>query len=413
MDPRTFLVLVLLGFASGLPLFLTGSTLKAWMTDAGLNLKVIGAFSFVTLPYSLKVLWAPLVDRFGLPFLGRRRSWMMAMQAAMGLILMLLALQDPALRLRGVLLLAVGVALTSATFDIAVDAWRVEVLPRHLLGLGTSIHITAYRVAMLVSGGGALILAQKAGWRATYLAMAGLTGLGMLGTFLARDTDSVASAPRSLQAAVVEPLRDLLPRPGMAELMSFAVLFKLGDWLAESMTMPFLIRGVGFTKFQIGSVQKTTAMLAIILGGLAGGALLAKVSLRRALWVFGFLQAGSILGFWAVSRLGANLPVFVAANALENFAYGAGASGFAVLVGASCNRAYTATQYALFTSLMALPRTVFAGATGWLAEGLQTRLGVQAGWSAYFLCCVAAAIPGLLLLLRYRHWGPPEDPSGA
>lgn len=411
MNPRRFLVLLLLGFASGLPLFLTGSTLKAWMTSEGLNLKVIGAFSFVTLPYSLKVFWAPLVDRFGLPLLGRRRGWMLAMQGAMALTLAALALRDPHLGLFPIALLAIAVAVTSATFDIAVDAWRVEALPRHLLGLGTSIHIAAYRVAMLVSGGGALILAQKSGWRLTYLAMAGLTLLGVVGTLLAEDTDEAAAAPRTLQAAVVEPLRDLLPRPGMAELMAFAVLFKLGDWLAESMTMPFLLRGAGFTLAQIGTVQKTTAMLAIILGGLAGGALLAKVSLRRALWLFGFLQAGSILGFWMVSRLGANLPAFIVANALENFAYGAGGAGFAVLIGASCNRAYTATQYALFTSLMALPRTLFAGATGWLAEALRLNLGDHAGWSAYFLCCVAAAIPGLLLLLRYRHWGPPEEPA--
>ncbi len=408
MDPRTFLVLMLLGFASGLPLFLTGSTLKAWMTSEGLNLKVIGAFSFVTLPYSLKVFWAPLVDRYRVPLLGRRRGWMIAMQVGMAVALAALAIRDPHLGLFPVVLLAIAVAVTSATFDIAVDAWRVEALPQHLLGFGTSIHIAAYRVAMIVSGGGALIFAQRAGWRATYLAMAGLTLAGILGTLLARDTDAGVKAPRTLAAAVIEPLRDLLPRPGMVELMAFAMLFKLGDWLAESMTMPFLLRGAGFTLTQIGAVQKTTAMVAIILGGLAGGALLAKISLRRALWIFGFLQAGSILGFWAVSRLGANLPAFIAANALENFAYGAGGAGFAVLIGASCNRAYTATQYALFTSLMALPRTVFAGATGWLADALQVKLGVQAGWSAYFLCCVAAAVPGLLLLLRYRHWGPPE-----
>ena len=411
MNPRRFLVLLLLGFASGLPLFLTGSTLKAWMTSEGLNLKVIGAFSFVTLPYSLKVFWAPLVDRFGLPLLGRRRGWMLAMQVGMALALAALAARDPHLGLFPVVLLALAVAVTSATFDIAVDAWRVEVLPGKLLGLGTSIHIAAYRVAMLVSGGGSLILAQKAGWRATYLVMAGLTLAGILGTLLAEDTDGVAAPPRTLEAAVVEPLRDLLPRPGMAELMAFAVLFKLGDWLAESMTMPFLLRGAGFSLAQIGTVQKTTAMLAIILGGLAGGALLAKVSLRRSLWIFGFLQAGSILGFWVVSRLGANLPAFIVANALENFAYGAGGAGFAVLIGASCNKAYTATQYALFTSLMALPRTLFAGATGWLAEALRLRLGDHAGWSAYFLCCVVAALPGLLLLLRYRHWGPPEEES--
>jgi PAT family beta-lactamase induction signal transducer AmpG len=400
MPSRRLLVLVLLGFASGLPLFLTGSTLKAWMTDEGLSLATIGLFSFVTLPYSLKVFWAPLLDRYALPGLGRRRGWMLAMQGAMAVALMLLAGAQPHLDLLRVVILALAVAIASATFDIAVDAWRAEALEQKQLGLGNSIHIAAYRVAMLVSGGLALIMAQAFGWRATYLCMSVLTILGMAGTWLALNTDAVAQAPRTLQEAIAGPLRDLLQRKGIGYLLAFAVFYKLGDWLAESMTIPFLLRGMGFTKMQIGTVQKTTAMVAIILGGLIGGWMLTRMSLRKALWICGFVQAGSILGFWAISLLGRHLPLLVAANTLENLAYGMGGSAFAALLMGSCNRTYTGTQYALFSALMALPRTLFAGFTGFLAA--------KVGWTLYFPLCAAAAIPGLLLLLLYDRWGLPE-----
>ncbi len=403
MPSRRLLVLVLLGFASGLPLYLTGATLKAWMTDEGLSLAAIGLFALVSLPYSLKVLWAPFLDRFSLPGLGRRRGWMLAMQLAMALALGAMALTQPHLGLLPVVLLALAVAFTSATFDIAVDAWRAEALDQKHLGLGNSIHIAAYRVAMLVSGGLALILAQAWGWRATYLAMAALALLGAAGTWLAEDTDAVAQAPRTLRQAILGPLQDLLQRRGIAYLLAFAVCYKLGDWLAESMTIPFLLRGMGFTKMQIGTVQKTTAMVAIICGGLLGGWMLTRMTLRRALWLCGFLQAGSILGFWAISLLGPHLPLLVAANSLENLAYGMGSSAFAALLMGSCNRAYTGTQYALFSALMALPRTVFAGLTGFLAQTL--------GWKLYFPVCAAAAIPGLLLLLLWDRWGLPEEPG--
>ncbi len=395
---------MLLGFASGLPLFLTGSTLKAWMTQEGLNLKTIGVFSVVTLPYSLKVFWAPLLDRYSLPWLGRRRGWMLATQALMVLLLAIMAMQNPQANLVALAVLAVGVAFASATFDVAVDAWRAEALPQSLLGFGTSVHIATYRVAMLASGGGALILAQYAGWRFTYFVMAGLTVLGMVGTLLALNTDAVARAPRTLAEAVVEPLRDLLRRPGIAELAAFAVLYKLGDWLAESMTMTFLLRGVGYTLAQVGTVQKTTAMLAAIVGGLLGGYILTRVSLRKALFAFGLLQAASIMGLWFISMMGPNLPLLVGVNSLENMAFAMGSSAMAALLMGSCNRTYTGTQYALFTSLMALPRTLFAGATGFLAQ--------QVSWSTYFIICALAAIPGLLLLLRYRHWGLPEEEEG-
>jgi len=397
---RGWISVLVLGFASGLPLFLTGSTLKAWMTQERLDLKTIGLFSMVTLPYSLKVFWAPLVDRYGVSALGRRRSWMLAAQGAMALGLMAMAFHSPHRNLWITAALAVGVAVASATFDIATDAWRAEFLPPKLLGFGNSVHVTTYRVAMLVSGGGALILAQYQGWCVTYATMGGLTALGMIGTLLAADTDAATKPPRTLSAAVLEPLRDLLKRPGIVELAAFAVLYKLGDWLAEAMTMPFLLRGVGFSLAEVGTVQKTTAMVAILTGGLLGGLILTKVSLRKALFCFGLLQAGSILGFWAIARTGPSLGMLVVANALENLAYGMGGSAFAALLMASCNRAYTGTQYALFSSLMALPRTLFAGGTGWMAERL--------GWSSYFLVCVAAALPGLLLLARYERWGPPE-----
>ena len=400
MPSRRLVVLILLGFASGLPLFLTGSTLKAWMTDEGLSLGTIGLFSFVTLPYSLKVFWAPFLDRFALPGLGRRRGWMLAMQGAMAMALILLARTQPHLDLLRVVILALTVAVASASFDIAVDAWRAEALEQRHLGLGNSIHIAAYRVAMLVSGGLALIMAQAFGWRTTYLCMAALTLLGMTGTWLAMNTDVVAKAPRTLQEAISGPLKDLLQRKGIGYLLAFAMFYKLGDWLAESMTIPFLLRGMGFTKMQIGSVQKTTAMVAIILGGLIGGWMLTRMSLRKALWICGFVQAGSILGFWAISLLGRHLPLLVAANTLENLAYGMGGSAFAALLMGSCNRSYTGTQYALFSALMALPRTFFAGMTGFMADWY--------GWKLYFPVCAMAAIPGLLLLLLYDRWGLPE-----
>lgn len=404
MPARLLVSLLLLGFASGLPLFLTGSTLKAWMTDEKLSLATIGLFSFVTLPYSLKVFWAPLLDRFALPGLGRRRGWMLLMQLGMAVALGFMALTQPHLNLLRIVGLALAVAVTSATFDIAVDAWRAEALPQDLLGLGNSIHIAMYRVAMLVSGGLALILAQACGWRTTYLLMAGLTLLGCLGTLLAMNTDALARAPRTVQEAIVGPLRDLLKRQGIGYLLTFAVFYKLGDWLAESMTIPFLLRGMGFSKMQIGTVQKTTAMVAIILGGLIGGWMLTRLSLRKTLWICGFTQAGSILGFWAISMLGRHLPLLVAANVLENLAYGMGGSAFAALLMGSCNRSYTGTQYALFSALMALPRTLFAGLTGFMAD--------YYGWKLYFPVCAMAAIPGLLLLLRYDVWGLKDEGEG-
>lgn len=400
MPPRRLSALILLGFASGLPLYLTGATLKAWLTKDGLGLEAIGFFSLVTLPYSLKFLWAPVLDRYVPPLLGRRRGWMLITQLALAACMVALALSDPRISLFRVALLAVGVAFASASQDTATDAWRAEVLPPRFLGLGNSIHIGAYRLAMLVSGAGALILADRVGWRLTYLAMATLMLASVLGTFLADNTDDRAVAPKTLRDAVVEPLREFFARPGFLEILAFCVLYKVGDQLADAMTTPFLIRGMGFSLTVIGATTKTVGITFIIVGGLVGGWILLKLSLRRALWLFGFVQAGSILAFWALSRVGPRLGMLVGALALENLAYGMGGAAFAAFLMGQCDKRFTGTQYALLTSLMALSRSFLAAPMGALADHL--------GWSGYFLFCAVAAIPGLLLLLRWNRWGVPE-----
>ena len=401
MKPRQYVALVLLGFASGLPLYLTGSTLKAWLTKGGVDLPTIGAFSLVTLPYSLKFLWAPLLDRYVPPLLGRRRGWLLLAQVALAVCLATLAFSDPRVSLFRLAFLSVAVAFSSATQDIASDAWRAEVLPPSFLGLGNAIHIGAYRLAMLVSGAGALILADRMGWRVTYLAMGVLMAMSVLGTLLADSTDAIARPPRTLKDAFLEPLKNFITRPRFVEVLAFCLLYKIGDQLADAMTTPFLIRGMGFSLTVIGATTKTVGITFIILGGLVGGVLLLKLSLRRALWLFGFVQAGSILAFWALSRLGPKLSVLVGALALENLAFGMGGAAFAAFLMGQCDKRFTGTQYALLTSLMALSRGFLAAPMGAVAQHL--------GWSGYFLFCAAVAIPGLLLLLRWDRWGLPDE----
>jgi MFS transporter, PAT family, beta-lactamase induction signal transducer AmpG len=395
----------LMGFASGLPLYLTGFTLKAWLTESGLDLRAIGLFGLVTQPYALKFLWAPVLDRFLPPFLGRRRGWMVICQGALVVLMSLMALADPRVSVARIAILGFMVAFASASQDIVVDAWRREAFAERDLGLANAVHIGAYRVAMLASGAGALVLAQAAGWRATYLAMAGLMAVGALGTFLAWSTDGRVQPPKTLREAVVAPLTQLLKRPAIAEILAFCLLYKIGDQLADAMSAPFLLRGMGFTKLQIGATTKTVGMISIIVGGLLGGLLMRRLSLKRALFLFGLCQAASILAFWALSHLGPRLAVLTGALALENLSFGMGGAAFATFIMLLCDRRFTATQYALLSSLLAVTRGYLTAPAGWFA--------LRFGWSGYFLACALVAIPGLLLLARYDHWGIVEDIPGA
>lgn len=395
----------LMGFASGLPLALTGYTLKAWLTDSGLDLRTIGFFSLIAQPYALKFLWAPFLDRYFPPFLGRRRSWMLLIQAALAVFLVLLAFANPRIGVGRVALLGVLVAFASASQDIVIDAWRREAFRERDLGLANAVHFGGYRVAMLVSMSGGLALAQFASFRVTYLVMAGLVAVGILATLLAWSTDDAIQPPRTLAEAVIQPFRQLLARPAFGEVLAFCLLYKIGDQLADTLQAPFLLRGMGFSKLQVASTTKTVGLLSLILGGVVGGALMKKLSLKRALVLFGCIQGGSILAFWALSRLGPRLLVLTFALGLENLAFGMGTAAFGTFVMLLCDKRFTATQYALLTSLLAVTRGYLTAPAGWYAA--------RVGWSLYFLTCAAAAVPGLLLLARYGAWGIDEDNGAA
>jgi PAT family beta-lactamase induction signal transducer AmpG len=396
---RIFFVL-LLGFSSGIPLALTGSTLQAWMASEGVDLAVIGVFSLVGLPYAVKFLWAPVMDRFIPPFLGRRRGWMLVTQAALFLTVAAMAFAEPNVAPGLLAVLSLLVAFASASQDIVVDAWRTEVLAPEELGPGAGVHILGYRVAMLTSGAIALILADRIPWRIVYLLMAGSLAIGIGASLLAPEPEIPGKPPRSLKEAVVEPFLEFFARPGAIVILLFIVFYKLDVVMAMALTTPFLLE-LGFTKTDIGAVTKGLGMAATVAGTLAGGAVVARSGMKASLWIFGVLQSVSTLTFYALARLGHHYPMMVAAIGIENLCSGMGTAAYAAFLMSLCDKRFTATQYALLTGLMAVTR-VFAGApSGVLAKAY--------GWEAYFVVCALAAIPGLLLLLRYDRWKGPRS----
>ena len=401
--PRDWTSLLLLGFASGLPLVLTDSTLKLWIQDAGVSIQAIGFFSLVQLPYNLKFLWSPLLDRYVPPFLGRRRGWLILTQLLLVVALGALAFGDPRGNLSLLAGLAFGVAFLSASQDIASDAWRTEILPKADQGTGITTHIAAYRVAILAASAGALTLADLAGWRATYLVMAGCMMLGPIGTLLAREPEAL-DRPRTLKAAVLEPFRNFLGREGAGLALLFIVLYKLGDQLATSLAPNFL-RSMGFSKTAIGTATKGVGLPALLLGGYLGGWLMRRWSLRKSLFVFGVVQIVAILALLIPAAVGPRIPALVVAIGLENLGFGMGVAAYITLIMRLCDLRFTGTQFSLLTSLAALPRTLLAAPAGYAA--------VSYGWPGYFLLCAVAALPGLLLLALYEQWGPREGESEA
>ena len=403
LGPRGWTALLFLGFASGLPLILTDSTLKVWIQDAGVPIQTIGFFSLVQLPYNLKFLWAPLLDRFVPPLLGRRRGWLILTQMGLVLALGALAFADPKGGLSLMAALAFGVAFLSASQDIASDAWRTEILPKADQGTGITTHIAAYRVAILAASAGALLLADLAGWRATYLAMAGCMILGPLGALLAREPEG-AALPRTLKEAVVEPFRNFLGREGAGLALLFIVLYKLGDQLANSLAPNFL-RNLGFTKTAIGSITKGVGLPALLVGGYLGGWLMRRWSLRKALFIFGIFQVAAILVLLIPAAVGPRIPALVVAIGFENLGFGMGVAAYMTLIMRLCDLRFTGTQFSLLTSLAALPRTLMAAPAGFAAAFY--------GWPGYFVLCALAALPGLLMLALYERWGPHEEEARA
>ena len=388
--------MLLLGFASGLPLALTTGTLQAWATIDGVALQQIGFLTLVGSAYTLKFLWAPLVDRYAPPFLGRRRSWMFVTQVLLALAIVAMGMLSPGSALLPLALLAVAVAFFSSTQDIAFDAYRTDVLRADERGAGAALSVLGYRLAMLVSGGLALVLADSwLGWGNTYVLMGALMGLMALVTLVSPEPENVAKPPRTLGAAVIEPFREFFSRPEAWLLLLLIVLYKLGDAFAGALSTTFLIRGAGFSATEVGTVNKILGLAATIVGALAGGALMARLGLYRALMLFGLLQAVSNLGYWLIAISGQNLWLMATAVGVENLCGGLGTAAFVALLMGLCDKRFSATQFALLSALSAVGRTYLAGP-------LTPPLVAWLGWPTFFMITVAIALPGLVLL-RWRR----------
>ena len=393
-SPRIAAVL-LLGFSSGLPLALTGGTLQAWLTVSGVDIVTIAWFSWIGIPYLLKFIWSPLMDRYVPPFLGRRRGWMLLTQLALVLGIVAMAFASPQRDLWLLGCLALWVAFMSASQDIVIDAYRADLLPAPERGMGAAVGVLGYRIAMLASGGLALILADQIGWRETFFAMAALMGIGLSVSFIAPEPLVRGTPPRSLRAAVVEPLKDLVSRPGALQLLALIALYKFGDALAGTLTTAFLIRGVGFSLTDVGAINKGLGLVSLLAGGLVGGMLLVRMSLTRALLLFGVLQAISNLSFAVLAWAGKSYPLLVFAVGFENLARGMGTAAFVAFAMALCNHSFSATQYALLSALASLGRVLFGPVTGGLVEAF--------GWANFFVLTFVAALPGLWLVWHMRE----------
>lgn len=400
-EPRVVAVLFL-GFASGLPLLLTLSTLTFWLAEAEVSKAAIGLFALAGLPYTWKFLWSPVIDRVPLPpfttLLGRRRGWLLFVQILLVLAILALGAGDPRQHLGLMAAMAVLVAFLSASQDIVIDALRVELLEDRQQGAGAAVVVIGYRIAMLVAGAGALVIADVAGWFWAYASMAGCLALGMIVVLLTPEpgqpvaTDGGTPAAW-LKEAVVEPFADFFRRNGVATallVLLFIMLYKLGDALLGTMTNPFYVE-LGFTKPEVATIVKGYGLVATLLGGLLGGLVVARRGVIQGLWICGLIQMASNLVFVLQAWVGRDLTMLAVTISAENLAGGMGTAAFVAYLSSLCNLSYTATQYALLSSFMAQARTTLAAGGGFLAESTD--------WVGFFLITTVAAVPGLLMLL--------------
>jgi PAT family beta-lactamase induction signal transducer AmpG len=395
---RRMLICVFTGFTSGLPLYLLIQLVPAWLRAEGVGLAEIGFFALIGFPYTWKFIWSPIMDRFTLPFLGHRRGWMLLTQLALLVSISAMGYIKPDLTLWAVAYLAAAIAFFSASQDIVLDAYRRELLPDAELGLGNAIHVQAYRLAGLVPGSLALILSDHLPWHTVFNVVALFMLVGIGATLVIDEAISDPTPPKTMREAVIEPFREFLDRKGLeaaAFILAFLFLYKLGDSMATALQTPFFME-MGFSRTEIGSVAKFAALVASIVGGLFGGVVMIKLGINRALWIFGVVQVVSILGFALLSVVGKNLWMLGAANAFEYLGVGLGTAAFVAFIARTTNPSFAATQFALFTALAAVPRTLANSVTGVIVE--------QVGWTNFFMLCTVLAIPGMLLLFKVAPW---------
>ncbi|OPX40391.1 MAG: AmpG family muropeptide MFS transporter [Desulfobacteraceae bacterium 4484_190.1] len=389
------LTALLMGFSCGLPLLLTISLLQAWMKDEGVDITLIGMMALIGLPYTLKFLWAPFLDRFTPLFPGRRRGWLLLAQGFLIFSIAVLGLTDPKNNPGMVAFIAFLVTFFSATQDIVVDAYRREDLPDEELGLGSSMYINGYRVGMLLASGGGLIMADLIPYSLVYQIMAFCMLPGVFTTLLSPEPEAVCGTPKTMKEAVIEPLVEYFSRKDALWMLAFILFYKIGDTMASAMTIPFYL-DTGFSKTEIGAVVKLFGFWATIAGTLTGGTIMLRLGIRRSLWIFGFLQAISTACFAVLARIGHSVPALSGVVAFENLSSGMGTAAYVAFMASITNKKFTATQYALLSSLMGVPRVLASAPTGFFAKYM--------GWEEFFIACTLIAIPGMLLLIKFAPW---------
>lgn len=392
---KRLLFILILGFSSGLPLALTSSTLQAWYTVAGVNILTIGFLGFIGQPYVYKFVWAPLMDRFEIPWMGRRRGWMLITQTLLLFTIIGMSFINPAQHPYFLGFFGLLVAFFSASQDINIDAYRTDLLKPQERGMGSAMAVAGYRVAMLVSGGLALILAAKIGWHYTYLLMGSLMLVGMISSVMAPEPTYVAEAPDSMIKAAFDPLKDLFNRKSGLVILVFIVIYKLSYEFILAMTPTFLLRDLGFTLIQVGTISKGIGFIALLLGIFCGGVLLIRMGVLRSLLIFGILQAVGNLGYLCLALVGKDITLLISAISAENFFAGMEAAAFVAFLMSLCNHKYTAMQFALLSALATVGRVV-AGPIGAL-------IVMHSNWADLYLWSFAIAIPALVLLWSQRQ----------
>lgn len=394
---KRMLICIFTGFSSGLPLYILISLLPAWLKTEGVPLKDIGLFALIGLPFTWKFLWAPLFDRFTPP-LGRRRGWLLITQLGLLVSLPAFGFFHPQLDIRTIVYFCVLVAFLSASQDVVLDAYRRELLPDYELGLGNAVHVNAYKIASLVPGSLSLILADHMAWSSVFFITALFMLPGLVMTLLITEPALKNNTPKTLRAAVIEPFQEFVARNGLKSALTvllFIFLYKLGDSMATALATPFYLE-MGFSKTEIGLVAKNAGLWPSVIGGMLGGIWMMRLGINRALWIFGAVQMMAILGFAWLATVGHSLPWLALVIGLEALGVGLGTAAFVAYIAQTTNPLYTATQFALFTSLAAVPRTFANAATGYLVEYF--------GWVHFFILCFCLAIPGMLLLLKVAPW---------
>ena len=400
------LVCIFTGFTSGMPLYVLYHLVPAWLRDQGVDLTTIGLFSLIGFPYTWKFLWSPLLDHLSPPALGRRRGWAITTQVALLLALAAFAPLDPTGDI-GLIAVVVGIiAFFSASQDIVLDAHRREILPDEELGVGNSFFVNAYRLSMLVPGSLALILSDQLPWSVVHLIVAAFMVVGIITTILMPEPPLAEGTSRTFREAVIDPFREFFTRNGTRSavlVLSFMLLYKLGDSMATALLTPFYL-DLGFTKTEIGTVAKAASLWSAVAGATIGGIIMIRLGINRSLWCFGVVQLVTILGFAALAEVGPDLGWLFWVVSGEYLGVGLGTAAFVAYMARSTDRRYTATQYALLTSVMGIPRTFANASTGFIVDAT--------GWTTFFLICAVLALPGMIILKWVAPWGPDPKPLG-